>query len=197
MALVTRSFTYSAGAVIIASQHNTNETTLYNLVNGNLNTANLATNAGIVDTQLAQISTASKVSATALTGNILGSGNASLTGQVEMIIGNGTDVISTGIQGDIRFPFAATITGVYLFADQDGDIIIDLWKDTFANFPPTVADTITASEKPTLSTSDTDSDTTLTGWTTSITAGDIIRVNVDSVATCTRVSLVLTFTRTA
>ena len=31
-----------------------------------------------------------------------------------------------------------------------GSIVIDVWKDTYANFPPIVADTITASAKPTL-----------------------------------------------
>jgi len=67
MALITREYTYSAGAVIVASQHNTNENTLYNAINGNLNTSNLASNAGIVDTQLATISTAGKVNVSALT----------------------------------------------------------------------------------------------------------------------------------
>lgn len=67
MGLVSRDFVYSAGAVIVASQHNTNENTLYTLVNGNLNTANLASNANIADTQLASITTAGKVNISALT----------------------------------------------------------------------------------------------------------------------------------
>src|SRR2546426_457316 len=67
MALITRPNTYSAGAVIIAANHNSNETTIYNDYNGNITTANLASNAAIVDTQLAQITTAGKVSTAALT----------------------------------------------------------------------------------------------------------------------------------
>lgn len=67
MGLVTRQWTYSAGAIIIASQHNDNENTLYNVVNGNLNTDNLSASAGIVDTQLATISTTGKVNISALT----------------------------------------------------------------------------------------------------------------------------------
>jgi hypothetical protein len=35
----------------------------------------------------------------------------------------------------------------------------------------------------------------LTGWTTSISAGDVLRFNVDSVTTCTRVTLSLLVTR--
>jgi hypothetical protein len=112
------------------------------------------------------------------------------------IIDGGGSAITTGIKGDIEVPFAGTITAARLFADQTGSIVIDLWKDTYGNFPPTVADTITASAKPTLSTASKSQDSTLTGWTTSITAGDIIRVNVDSITTCTRVTLSLTVSRT-
>ena len=53
MGLVSETYTFSAGAVIIAAQHNTNFDTLYNLVNGALDTDNLDASAGIVDTQLA------------------------------------------------------------------------------------------------------------------------------------------------
>jgi hypothetical protein len=117
------------------------------------------------------------------------------TQSVEFIIDGGGSAITTGNKGDIRFPYACTLSGVYLLADVSGSIVLDLWKDTLANFPPTVADTITASAKPTLSSATNSSDTTMTGWTKSITAGDIIRVNVDSVATVTRVAMILTFTR--
>ncbi len=103
---------------------------------------------------------------------------------------NSIDIV-TGIQGDIHVPFACTITGVFLFADQTGSIVIDLWKDTYANFPPTDSDSITASAPVTISSASKATDTTLTGWTTSITAGDIIRVNVDSVTDITRFTLAI------
>jgi hypothetical protein len=69
-----------------------------------------------------------------------------------------------------------------------------VWKDTYANFPPTVADTITGSEKPTLSSVQKNQDTNLTTWTTSINVGDILAFNVDSVATLLRVTLSLKVT---
>lgn len=100
-------------------------------------------------------------------------------------------VIPTGIQGDIHVPFACTITGIFIFTDATGSIVIDLWKDTYANFPPTDADTITASAPVTISSAQKATDTTLTGWTTSVTAGDIIRVNVDSASTVTRFTLAI------
>ena len=81
------------------------------------------------------------------------------------------------------------ITSWTLVADQTGSIVIDLWKDTYANFPPTVADSITGSAKPTLSSAVKNQSSTLTGWTTGISAGDIIRFNVDSASTLTRITL--------
>jgi len=108
---------------------------------------------------------------------------------------NGGLAIAAGVQGDIRVPFNCTITSVNLLADQTGSIVVDLWKDAYANYPPTVADTITASAKPTISAGVKYNDATLTGWTKPITGGDIIRVNVDSVSTITRFTLVLNVLR--
>lgn len=67
MGLVSKDFTFSTGATILASEHNSNYDTLFNLVNGNVDNANIKANAGIVDSKLAQITTASKVSGSALT----------------------------------------------------------------------------------------------------------------------------------
>ena len=113
-----------------------------------------------------------------------------------VILGDGVNVITTGLKGFIEIPFACTITANRLFADASGSIVIDIWKDTYANFPPAVGDSITASAKPTLSSAQKSQDTTLTGWTTSIAAGDILAFNVDSVATVKQVTLSLTLKRT-
>lgn len=113
-----------------------------------------------------------------------------------IIIDGGGSAITTGVKGDIEVPFGCTITAWEVLADQSGSIVIDVWKDTYANFPPTVADTITGSEKPTLSSATKNQDTNLTTWTTSVSAGDILRFNVDSATTVTRVTLSITVTRT-
>ena len=115
-------------------------------------------------------------------------------GAVELLIDGGGIAITTGIKADVVLPFAGTITGATLLADQSGSIVLDLWKDTYANFPPTVADTITSSAKPTLATALKSTDTTLTGWTKTFAKGDVLRVKVDSVATVTRVLLSLAVT---
>jgi len=120
-------------------------------------------------------------------------GNLSIYKVGVTVDGSGS-VISTGQKGYTTIPVTGTITKIRLLADQSGSVVIDVWKDAFANYPPTVADTITASAKPTLSSADNVEDTTLTGWTTSVTAGDVLGFNVDSVTTITRVTLELEIT---
>ena len=105
-------------------------------------------------------------------------------------IDGGGSVITTGVKLDIPFPdYGAVITGWDLVADTSGSIVIDLWKDSYGNYPPTVADTITASAKPTLSSATKNRATAVPTWTREIRRGDTIRVNVDSVSTVTRVTL--------
>lgn len=106
------------------------------------------------------------------------------------IDGSGS-TITTGVKGYIRIPMNATITKWTILADQTGDIVIDVWVDDFASYPPTDADSITAAAPPTLSSALADDDSTLSGWTTSITAGDVMGFNVDSATTVTRVTLQL------
>lgn len=119
------------------------------------------------------------------------------TAAVGYTINGGGSAITTGVIGvGLTIPFAATINSVTLQADQTGSIVIDIWKDSYANFPPTVTDSICASAKPTISASNKSLDTTLTGWTTAIAAGDILYFNVDSCSTITNVVLTLKVTKT-
>jgi hypothetical protein len=115
---------------------------------------------------------------------------------VNFIIDGGGGVITTGIKGDLLIPFACTINSWTILGDQTGSIVVDVWKDTYANYPPTVADTITGTEKPTLSSANKNQDLALSTWTTTVAAGDILRFNVDSAATLTRVTVVINVTRT-
>lgn len=111
--------------------------------------------------------------------------------EIPFIIDGAGSAITTGVKGYIRVPFNGTITGVTMLADQSGSAVVDIWKDTYANYPPVDADSITASAVPTISTATKSQDTTLTGWTTSITAGDILGFNVDSATTITLLTITL------
>jgi len=111
-------------------------------------------------------------------------------------IDGGGAVITTGIKIDVEIPFNCTIERVTMLADVSGSIVVDIWKDTYANFPPVVGDSITASAKPTISSALKSQDSTLTGWTKTITAGDTLRFNVDSVTSVKRLMLSIKLKKT-
>lgn len=110
-------------------------------------------------------------------------------------IDGGGSAIEAGTKFEFSLPFAGTITANRVLAKETGSIVFDIWKDTYANYPPTVADSITASAKPTISSGVKSEDTTLTGWTTPFAAGDTFIVNVDSCSGMTRCALLLTITK--
>lgn len=83
----------------------------------------------------------------------------------------------------LRVPVTGTIVAAYIMADTTGTISVEVWKDTFAQYPPTVADKISASVPIALDSAQSAEITTLTGWTTSVTAGDVICFNVSALAT--------------
>jgi hypothetical protein len=150
---------------------------------------------------LSKFTGATSISNTDLTGDVTTSGGvattlktAAKTRAITFTIDGGGSVPSTGVKGDLSVPYACTITGARMLADQSGSAVVNIWKDTYANYPPTVADKITASAPPTITTATKSDDTTLSGWTTAITAGDTLRFNLDSITTITRVVLILTVT---
>jgi hypothetical protein len=112
---------------------------------------------------------------------------------IGITIDGGGSAISTGVKGYIQVPFACTITGVTMLADVSGSAVVDVWKDTYANYPPTIADKITASAPPTISAAVKSTDTTLTGWTKAIAAGDVLAFSVTSASTITRLTVTLTY----
>jgi hypothetical protein len=112
------------------------------------------------------------------------------------INGGGAAIVAGEQEMRIAFGFAGTIDKVELLADQSGSIVLDIWKDTYANYPPTVADTITASAKPTLSTAIKSQDATLTGWTKTFSNGENWIVKVDSASTVTHVDMIIYYTKT-
>jgi hypothetical protein len=120
-------------------------------------------------------------------------------GGLQIVIDGSGSTITTGIKGDVRVPFACTLTGWTILADQSGAIVIDVWRDTLANFPPTDADSITNGNEPEIAASGTNAeDTDLSNWTdVTLDAGDILRFNVDSVSSFTRVTLLLHMTKTS
>ena len=70
MATIVKPNTFSAGATIVAAEHNDNFDTIYDEFNGNIDNDNIKASAGIVDTKLATISTAGKINPTAISNHV-------------------------------------------------------------------------------------------------------------------------------
>lgn len=111
--------------------------------------------------------------------------------EIIAVFDGGGSALTTGTKLYLPIDFDCEIVQQTLLADQTGSIVIDIWKDTYANYPPTDADTITASALPTISSGIKDQDSTLTGWTTTISAGDVLGFNIDSITTITYATLAL------
>jgi hypothetical protein len=79
-------------------------------------------------------------------------------------------------------PYACTIQAWNITVDA-GTVTFDIWKIATGTATPTVSNTITASALPALSTGTAIHSTTLTGWTTSVSANDIFGLQLKTVAT--------------
>lgn len=91
----------------------------------------------------------------------------------------------------VQCPVAATIRLVKMVASGLGNAVVDIYKAPFGSFPPLVGNSITAAAKPTLVTAQTYQDTTLTGWTRNISAGDVLAFVVNSISNLTQLQVVL------
>jgi len=105
-------------------------------------------------------------------------------------------VIASGLTLTIEWDFGATITSWDILADKTGSIVIDVLKSDYAGYPP--SSSITGTEKPTLSSAIKNQDTSLTSFSTTVTAGDIWNIYVNSTpTTVTRVTIAFAYTRTS
>jgi hypothetical protein len=120
----------------------------------------------------------------------------SVTSAVGFIIDGGGAIYSNGLKGYIQVPFDCVIQQVTLLADQVGSTVVDIWRAPFESYPPTVANSICASAKPTITSNIKSIDSTLTGWSKTINAGDVLAFNADSVTSITRVTITLNVNRT-
>lgn len=111
--------------------------------------------------------------------------------KIGISLDGGGGVIPVNAGGFTIVEAECKIRECYLLADQSGSIVIDIWRDSYANYPPTVADSIVAAAPPTISAGIKAYDSTLTGWSKSLSAGDILHFNVNSCSTITKCSLFL------
>ena len=123
-------------------------------------------------------------------GNLLAMGGSSapvwtnyvIAQQVTAVFGdyNNTASVSAGSISYVRVPYAGTITSWSIIASGSSTCVIDVWKLNADQ--PTVANTITASAKPALTAQVTATSTTLTGWSPTVSDGDVFAFKLDSVS---------------
>lgn len=117
------------------------------------------------------------------------------TSTVGVVIDGGGSEITVGEKVELLIPFSASIQSWALLADRSGSITVDIWKSTYATYPPTSASSITATARPFISASVKNTSSTLTGWTTAIEKNDTLKFYVSASSTIQRVNLTLELLR--
>lgn len=115
-------------------------------------------------------------------------------------IDGGGVAVTAGMQTWVEIPYDCNIEAARITAQPSGSAVVDLWLDTYANFPPTNADTITNSNELTLSSQDKaekdSAQLASDGWTRALTKGEWLMVNVDSATTVEIVVIALEVLKT-
>ena len=104
------------------------------------------------------------------------------------ISSDGVTALTAGATAYFTIPYTCTISA-WNIAVNAGTATVDIWKIATGTAIPTGANTITASATPAIAANTAVRSTTLTGWTTSVAANDIVGINLEVVATATQVNL--------
>ncbi len=108
----------------------------------------------------------------------------------------GGSVIANGATCEVEVPYACVIQRNTILLDVAGAIVFDILKSDYAGYDTMTS--IVASDPPTVTASNKKSqDTNVSTWTTSISAGDILRATVNgAVTSATRATLILKVIKT-
>lgn len=118
-----------------------------------------------------------------------------MIGAIYATFGDGVTSLQAGTKGDCRIPFNISLLKATLLSTASGSCVIDIYVDTYANFPATNADSITSATPPTISSGIKSEDSTLGSWTKDLDAGDTLRFEVESASSVSQVTLVLDYVR--
>jgi hypothetical protein len=102
---------------------------------------------------------------------------------VSFVMNGGSTILSTGYKGSLRIPTNVRLTGVGLFTSGSGSINVDILRQTYATYNPSITAGTSIIGTP-LSMSNTAKylDNTLTGWTTALNTDDVLNFVVSAVA---------------
>jgi len=114
---------------------------------------------------------------------------------INVIIGDGVNVLTAGVAAAIRVDFRAIISGSFVqeFDGTSGSVVLSIEKS--APGPAPTFTSIVASAPPTISSGRYGADEELAGWTTDIDRGDLLRWSVSSATSIKRVLTTLRIRR--
>ena len=122
-----------------------------------------------------------------------GAGSGDTSGQFIAGWDGGGSALTAGGAVDIVAPFTGTLTSWTMLPDVSGSAVVGIGTDTYAGYPTFTS--IVASDAPTLTSATKATGSALTGWTTAVTAGDILRFTLSSASTVTRLLCVVAYSR--
>ncbi len=108
---------------------------------------------------------------------------------LELGVSSPLATIAPGQKGYKYVGYSGTITGWRIATNASGSVIIDVYKKN--GVLPTSADAITAAAQPQITNNAAIASTTLTGWNTSVSPGDIFSIEVVSNDLATYISFIL------
>ena len=114
---------------------------------------------------------------------------ADLTRTVIYVIDSGSLPMQIGDKGKLSLDVTGVIESITVLCDQTGDIVFDISKCTFADYP--AFNSITAANRVQLTNSNKYFDDVLNNWTTTIVAGEILNFSVISVTDIRRLLISL------
>lgn len=114
------------------------------------------------------------------------------TAAIRVVIDGEGSPIAAQPWGNISIPYACTITGWALIADQPGNVVMDVKRVAFGDFPNIA--TIVGSEPPNLVAAIKNENLSVATWQKAVNAGDVIHVDINSCDTCQRLSLTINIT---
>lgn len=103
---------------------------------------------------------------------------ADLTRTINYVIDATPNVVGVGVKGQVTIDVTGTIESWTLVSDVVGNLVVNVKKTTYANYP--IFNSIAGTEKPTLSSQSKNKDDGLSTWNTLLNAGDILRFEVES-----------------
>lgn len=114
---------------------------------------------------------------------------ADLTRSVNYVIDSGSSPMLPGSKGKITLDVSGVIESVKVLSDQTGDIVLELSKSNFNDYPTFT--TITGGQRVQLVNQNKYIDDVLNNWDTTIVAGDILNFEVVSVNSIRRLLISL------